>query len=138
MSAPSVFYHYQPDDAPNTPDFNGLHAPEFNVYTWQDIYHYGHVFKNLLTIQKEQNREWHIDQEYFRYFLSKDELGRWDDQGLVEHLNTNLFAGRLSTQAQAAFYDYLSNCINRRETSFNHIRTLIMHALLSPDFVIQD
>lgn len=138
MSGPSVFYYYQPDDSPTTPEFNNLDAPEFNVYTWQDIYHYGHIYRNLLTIQKEQDREWFIDSEYFKLFLTKIEDGNWDDEALVDYLNTQLFAGRLSQHAQSAFYEFLSHCVNRRETSFNDIRNLIMHALLSPDFVIQD
>ncbi|MGR5251983.1 DUF1800 family protein [Vibrio astriarenae] len=138
MSAPSVFYYYQPDDSPSTPDFVNLYAPEFNVYTWQDIYKYGHILRNLLTIQQEQERGWFIDSEYFSLYLTKNEEGNWDDKSLIEHLNTHLFAGSLSTHAQDAFYEYLSHCTNRNESSYNHIRNLIMHALLSPEFVIQD
>ncbi|GAL10314.1 hypothetical protein JCM19233_1291 [Vibrio astriarenae] len=70
--------------------------------------------------------------------MTKNEDGSWDDEALVDYLNTQLFAGRLSQHAQIAFYEFLSHCVNRRETSFNDIRNLIMHALLSPDFVIQD
>ncbi|MFA0442111.1 hypothetical protein BCU70_01730 [Vibrio sp. 10N.286.49.C2] len=138
MSAPSVFYYYQPDDAPNAPDFSNLTAPEFAVYQWQDIYDYGHHFKELIARQENEGREWFMAPDLFELFLTRlDDDSDWDNQPVVDYLDTHLFHGQLSDEEKAHYLTYLASCTGRRSDWYREIKNLIVHALLSPKFIVQ-
>lgn len=131
LSAPSVFYYYQPDDAPNHPDFNGLVAPEFNVYQWHDIYQYGIQFRELIARFEEEAKDWYMDEALFTRYLA------FDDQGVVDYLNEHLFAYQMSEQARQCYLDYLAQCPSRQSKWRKEIKNLVMNALLSPEFITQ-
>ncbi|KIF52331.1 DUF1800 family protein [Vibrio owensii] len=131
LSAPSVFYYYQPDDAPNHPDFNGLVAPEFNVYQWHDIYQYGIQFRELIARFEEEAKDWYMDEALFTRYLA------FDDEGVVDYLNEHLFAYQMSEQARQCYLDYLAQCPSRQSKWRKEIKNLVMNALLSPEFITQ-
>lgn len=131
LSAPSVFYYYQPDDAPNHPDFNGLVAPEFNVYQWHDIYQYGIQFRELVARFEEEAKDWYMDEVLFTRYLA------FDDEGVVDYLNEHLFAYQMSEQARQCYLDYLAQCPSRQSKWRKEIKNLVMNALLSPEFITQ-
>ncbi|CAM3129930.1 DUF1800 family protein [Vibrio neptunius] len=131
LSAPSVFYYYQPDDAPNHTDFNGLVAPEFNVYQWHDIYQYGSQFRGLIAQVEQAGQDWYMDETLFTRYLA------FDDEGVVDYLNEHLFAYRMSEQARQCYIDYLVKCPSRQSDSHKEIKNLVMNALLSPEFITQ-
>ncbi|MGR5175780.1 DUF1800 family protein [Vibrio mediterranei] len=138
MSAPSVFYYYQPDDAPSAPLFQHYVAPEFNLYQWHHIYNYGHQFKELITRLDNENKEWFMDPVGFQLFLKRNEAdSAWDNQGLLDYLDEHLFGFSMSQSARSAFTDYLEACDARKPEWYREFKNLIMHALLSPEFLVQ-
>ncbi len=126
-----MFYYYQPDDAPNHPDFNGLVAPEFNVYQWHDIYQYGIQFCELIARFEQENKDWYMDETLFTRYLA------FDDEGVVDYLNEHLFAFQMSEQARQCYLDYLAQCPGRKPEWRKEIKNLVMNALLSPEFITQ-
>ncbi len=126
-----MFYYYQPDDAPNHPDFNGLVAPEFNVYQWHDIYQYGIQFRELIARFEQENKDWYMDETLFTRYLA------FDDEGVVDYLNEHLFAFQMSEQARQCYLDYLAQCPGRKPEWRKEIKNLVMNALLSPEFITQ-
>ncbi|GEM75338.1 DUF1800 family protein [Vibrio sagamiensis] len=131
LSAPSVFYYYQPDDAPSHVDFNGLSAPEFNVYQWHDVYQYGNQFKELIIRVSEEGKSWHMDPALFHLYLE------FQDEAVVDYLNQHLFAYQMNQTSRQHYLNYLAQCTVRKSTRRQELKHLVMNALLSPEFVTQ-
>ncbi|WEM45358.1 DUF1800 family protein (plasmid) [Photobacterium sp. DA100] len=130
MGAPSVFYHYKPDDKPNNELFKNLVAPEFNVYQWHNLYEHGSLFGSYMRLQSEE-REQYIDPILFELY------NNFDDEGVVNYLNENLFDFQMSDYAKQSYFDFLSQCTRRHEGRTQDIKALIMNSLISPEFTIQ-
>jgi uncharacterized protein (DUF1800 family) len=138
MSAPSVFYYYKQDDAPADPLFQYHVAPEFNLYQWHQIYDYGHQFKELITRLENEGQKWFMDPEAFHLFLKRNDDGSgWDNQDIVDYLDEHIFGLSMSVNARSSFMQYLEACDARKPEWHREFKNLVMHALLSPEFVVQ-
>ncbi|MCK6263516.1 DUF1800 domain-containing protein [Vibrio sp. ZSDE26] len=134
MSAPSVFYYYQHDDAPSDPDLEGLFAPEFNIYNWSDIYQYGKEAKELLGRFHHLGEGWGIDDELERlHWADTSET----DEELVELYNQKLFSGQMKSTTKQACIEFLAHCPRNNKSYYADIRALIMNLIISPEFIIQ-
>ncbi|MCW8332956.1 DUF1800 family protein [Vibrio paucivorans] len=134
MDGPSVFYHYQPEEAPNDERFDGLAAPEFKLYNCDDIHHY-YAQVTDLAVRFESETQPHV---YVGYDAIETQYRNVDNpnslERLIELLDQYLFSNTMSQPMISIVRDYLST-VNRN--NINGLRALIVQLILSPDFMTQ-
>ena len=130
--APSVFYYYQPDEAPTDSRFDGLNAPEYKLYNWLDLYDYfKHADELLLRAPNEGSNHYLGAEELFQHYTN------FADQQLLDRLNQRLFAGSMNSHVQAAVLRYLSSVTSRPNGQYDALKQLIKQLVLSPQFLTQ-
>ncbi|WP_295890419.1 DUF1800 family protein [uncultured Vibrio sp.] len=134
MSAPSVFYYYQHDDAPSDPALEGHFAPEFNIYEWNNIYQYGREIKELVVQFNHHQKGWEIDNKWDDlYWKNTPET----DLELINAFDDDLFAGQMAATTRSACLTFLEECPRHNESYYADIRALVMNLVISPEFIVQ-
>ncbi len=134
LDGPSVFYHYQPEESPNDKRFEGLAAPEFKLYNWDDIHHYFRQVSDLaVRFESESNPAVYVGysaiENQYRNTESSNSIER-----LIELLDEHLFSFTMREPIKSIVRDYLASA-NRN--NINGLRALIVQLILSPDFMTQ-
>ncbi|CAM4211615.1 DUF1800 family protein [Vibrio agarivorans] len=134
MHGPSVFYYYQPEEAPNDPRFTGLAAPEFKLYNWDDIYHYFRQVTDLaVRLESQSGSSAYMNRPAIeRHFADKDNTN--SIHNLINELDKHLFAKSMSEKTKDIIYEFVSRA-NRNND--NVLRALITQLILSPEFMTQ-
>ncbi|MDR9829205.1 DUF1800 family protein [Vibrio sp. FNV 38] len=131
MEGPSVFYYYQPDEAPNDERFSGLAAPEFKIYNWDDVYHYFRQVSDLAVRLESENVDMYMNRnQIVRHFQET-----FNDEKLIEELDEHLFASAMSEPVKEVIQNYLIEVKDKRNNG--NLRALLIQLLMSPEFMTQ-
>lgn len=129
FEAPSVFYHYQPDEAPNDGRFDGITAPAFKLYNWDDIHLYYRQITLLGVVLESQNSEYYMDRDgIIKHFFETE-----NDEKLIDELDRVIFAYTMTDAMKQVIHQYLGYA--KRNNA--HLRALIIQLLMSPQFTTQ-
>ncbi|MGF1695354.1 DUF1800 domain-containing protein [Vibrio lamellibrachiae] len=129
LDGPSVFYHYQPDEAPNDERFEGIAAPEFKLYSWDDVHHYYNQVSSL-AVKLEHDG---VDMYMNRPSLSTHFYDTENNEKLIEEINKHLFASNMSQESKDVVFDFLKSAPRRD----GYFRALFIQLLMSPEFMTQ-
>ncbi|WP_333917563.1 DUF1800 family protein [Vibrio crassostreae] len=131
--APSVFYHYQPDEAPNDDRFTGIAAPEFKIYNWDDVYHYFRQVSDLATRLESEPPVAYMNRPTFeRHF--QDAGNPNSINNLIDELDKHLFANNMSEGMKSVIHEYMTTA-NRN--NLNVLKALLIQIIMSPEFMTQ-
>ncbi|ASI91286.1 DUF1800 family protein [Vibrio mediterranei] len=134
LHGPSVFYYYQPEEAPNDDRFTGHSAAEFKLYNWDDIYHYFRQVSDLaVQIETDANVTTYMKRDRIVRFYLDEQNGNSINQ-LIEELKIHLFASNMSSEMETIIRNFLADA-PRHNT--NYLRALLIQIIMSPDFITQ-
>jgi uncharacterized protein (DUF1800 family) len=130
FSAPSVFYHYKPSDAPSDPAFNELVAPEFKVYTWNSLYNIGAQMDVLVLRDEHSGKDYYMSNDLLQLFVE------FRDVEFVDKLDELLFDYEMPSYDRNAYLEVMQTITSRSSTTSYHVG-ILMNAILSPAFTTQ-
>lgn len=137
LRSPSVFNFFEPDHRlPSSGDTLGLYAPEFQLYneaSFIDIFNQQY-FANNNAPDKPWSWGWapRLDMSSL---LKLANAG--DHEGMVNEINTLLFAGTLPTDTRKVMIEMLNKLKQTKRDGMERTRSLVQLALATPEFVIQ-
>ncbi|NOI23035.1 DUF1800 family protein [Vibrio mediterranei] len=134
LHGPSVFYYYQPEEAPSDDRFVGYSAAEFKLYNWDDIYHYFRQISDLaVQIETDANVTTYMKRDRIIKFYLEEQNENSIDL-LIEELNIHLFASNMSSEMEVIIRDFL---VDAPRHNTNYLRALLIQIIMSPDFITQ-
>lgn len=126
MASPSVFYYYQPDDAPNDGIFDNHASPESSVYNWIDCHYY----------HDQIRRACHQHGIEYDYSDFKSLFESFEDEDLINKLDKQLFGYTMPEKVKTAVRNYLIATPSNRSSN-TRLWQLFVQLFFSPSFHTQ-